>query len=63
MNRIPSQVGRQRWDDSKARVTAVRRLLFGKSQSDEWETPTALFKLDGFYCFDMDVCASAQNAK
>lgn len=32
--------------------------------SDEWETPAALFNfLDSIYHFDIDVCASVQNAK
>jgi site-specific DNA-methyltransferase (adenine-specific) len=32
--------------------------------SDEWETPAALFNfLDSIYHFDVDVCASPQNAK
>jgi phage N-6-adenine-methyltransferase len=32
--------------------------------SDEWETPRALFAfLDQFFRFDVDVCASVQNAK
>ena len=32
--------------------------------SDEWETPRALFAfLDRFFRFDVDVCASSQNAK
>ena len=32
--------------------------------SDEWETPRALFAfLDWFFRFDVDVCASSENAK
>ena len=35
-----------------------------QSESDEWETPAALFNfLDGFFRFDVDVCASAKNTK
>ena len=34
------------------------------SNSDEWETPQSVFdELDAVYHFDLDVCATVQNAK
>lgn len=34
------------------------------SQSSEWETPSDLFEaLDDIFHFDLDVCATAENAK
>ena len=39
-------------------------IVIWRHGSDEWETPAALFDfLDGFFHFDIDVCASAPNAK
>lgn len=34
------------------------------SKTDDWETPKSLFdKLDATFHFDIDVCASKENAK
>lgn len=39
------------------------RILYSR-KSDEWETPQDLFdKLNETYHFDLDVCATEQNAK
>lgn len=41
----------------------VSKILYSR-KSDEWETPQDLFdKLNEIYHFDMDVCATEQNAK
>lgn len=38
--------------------------LFFSHESDEWETPQDLFdKLDDEFHFDLDPCATAENAK
>lgn len=38
--------------------------VFFSSDSYEWETPRELFEaLDSFYHFDLDVCATEENAK
>jgi phage N-6-adenine-methyltransferase len=40
-----------------------QKILFS-SQSDEWETPQALYdKIDFIYNFTLDVCATAENKK
>lgn len=42
---------------------AINKALFS-SRSYEWETPEAFFRpLDAQWNFDLDVCASADNAK
>ena len=42
---------------------ALNRSLF-RSDKDTWETPPEIFKrLDAEFHFDIDVCASADNAK
>jgi site-specific DNA-methyltransferase (adenine-specific) len=42
---------------------AVQKTLFS-SASDSWATPADFFaKVDALYHFDLDVCASAENAK
>ena len=39
------------------------KILYSR-KSDEWETPQDLFdKLNEIYRFDLDVCATEQNAK
>jgi site-specific DNA-methyltransferase (adenine-specific) len=41
-----------------------RPMVIWHHGSDEWEAPAALFDfLDGLFHFDVDVCASPQNAK
>ena len=44
-------------------IRMVSKILYS-SKSDEWETPQDLFdKLNETYHFDLDVCATEQNAK
>ena len=44
-------------------VRMVSKILYSR-KSDEWETPQDLFdKLNETYHFDLDVCATEQNAK
>lgn len=44
-------------------IRVVSKILYS-SKSDEWETPQDLFdKLNETYHFDLDVCATEQNAK
>lgn len=42
----------------------INRKIYASSESAEWETPQELFdKLDAEYHFDVDVCATQENAK
>lgn len=42
----------------------ISRKIYASSESAEWETPQELFdKLDAEYHFDVDVCATQENAK
>ena len=42
----------------------ISRKIYASSESTEWETPQELFdKLDAEYHFDVDVCATQENAK
>lgn len=42
---------------------SINKVLFSRA-SDEWETPQTLFdQLHGHYQFDLDPCATAENAK
>lgn len=44
-------------------IRMVSKILYSR-KSDEWETPQDLFdKLNETYHFDLDVCATKQNAK
>ena len=44
-------------------IRMVSKILYSR-KSDEWETPQDLFdKLNETYHFDLDVCATEQNAK
>ena len=42
----------------------MNRAVYASSATCEWETPADLFdKLNDIYGFDMDVCATRENAK
>lgn len=54
------------WETALGWFESSRRnpTIVWQKESDEWATPPALFNfLDGLYRFDVDVCASKQNAK
>lgn len=42
----------------------MERSVYASSKTDEWATPQDLFdRLDAIWHFDLDVCATASNAK
>lgn len=42
----------------------MNRDVFASSKTDMWETPQNLFdRLNRVFHFDLDVCATAENAK
>lgn len=64
VSRYPDSFGRPTFWHAYAEVTGERQRVHYSSETPEWETPQDLFDLlNAEFSFDLDVCATDENAK